>query len=72
MSHDWVRVDRLDVSGDDVATWLAVGGATVKSGVPWHVEGCTVWKVREGSIASIREYNDEGPRLQALGMGSDA
>jgi ketosteroid isomerase-like protein len=72
VSNNWMRVDRLVVSGDHVATWLTVGGATVMSGVPWQVEGCTVWTVREGSIASIREYYDWGPLLRALGMGSDA
>jgi ketosteroid isomerase-like protein len=71
VSNNWMRVDRLVVSGDHVATWLTVGGATVKSGVPWQVEGCTVWKVREGSITSILEYYDWGPLLRALGMRSD-
>src|SRR4026208_2343205 len=45
-SNPWAAtVDRLVVSGNHVATWLTLGGETVRSGVPWHVEGCTVWEV---------------------------
>ena len=73
VSNHWITVvDRLVVSGDHVATWLTLGGETVKSGMPWQVEGCTVWEVREGCIASVREYYDWSPLLQALGMVSDA
>jgi ketosteroid isomerase-like protein len=72
VSNHWTTtVDRLVVSGDHVATWLTLGGETVRSGVPWQVEGCTVWEVREGYITSIREYYDWGPLLQALGVVSD-
>ena len=64
-------VDRLVVSGNHVATWLTLGGETVRSGVPWQVEGCTVWEVCEGSITSVREYYDWSPLLRALGIVSD-
>jgi len=72
MSNNWMTIDRLVVSGGHVATWLTVGGDIVKSGLPWHVEGCTVWEVRDGAIASIREYYDWSPLLHALGAASDA
>ena len=72
VSNHWIAtVDRLVVSGHHVATWLILGGETVRSGVPWQVEGCTVWEVCEGYITSIREYYDWSPLLQALGMVSD-
>ena len=68
VSNHWTAtVDRLVVSGNHVATWLTLGGKTVRSGVPWHVEGCTVWEVCDGYITSIREYYDWSPLLQALG-----
>jgi ketosteroid isomerase-like protein len=71
VSNHWTTtVDRLVVSGDHVATWLTLGGETVRSGVPWQVEGCTVWEVREGYITSVREYYDWSPLLQALRMVS--
>jgi ketosteroid isomerase-like protein len=73
VSNHWTAtVDRLVVSGNHVATWLTLGGETVRSGVPWQVEGCTVWEVRQGYITSVREYYDWSPLLQALGMVSDA
>ena len=73
VSNHWTTtVDRLVVSGNRVATWLTLGGETVRSGVPWQVEGCTVWEVCEGYITSVREYYDWSPLLQALGMMSDA
>jgi len=73
VSNHWTTtVDRLVVSGHHVATWLTLGGEIVRSGVPWQVEGCTVWEVREGYIASVREYSDWSPLLQALGMVSNA
>ena len=72
VSNHWTTtIDRLVVSGNHVATWLTLGGETVRSGVPWQVEGCTVWEVCEGSITSVREYYDWSPLLQALGMVSD-
>jgi hypothetical protein len=49
-----------------------LGGETVRSGVKWQVEGCTVWEVCEGYITSVREYYDWSPLLQALGMVSEA
>ena len=46
VSNHWTTtVDRLVVSGNHVATWLTLGGETVRSGAPWQVEGCTVWEV---------------------------
>ena len=73
VSNHWTAtVDRLVVSGNHVATWLTLGGETVRSGAPWQVEGCTVWEVCEGYITSVREYYDWSPLLQALGMVSDA
>jgi len=73
VSNHWtMTVDRLVVSGEHVATWLTLGGETVESGMPWKVEGCTVWEVREGYIASVREYYDWSPLLQALDIVSDA
>ena len=72
VSNHRITVDRLVVSGNRVATWLTLGGETVRSGVPWQLEGCTVWEVREGYITSVREYYDWSPLLQALGMVSDA
>ena len=72
VSNHWTTtVDRLVVSGNHVATWLTLGGETVRSGVPWQVEGCTVWEVCEGSITSVREYYDWSPLLRALGIVSD-
>jgi ketosteroid isomerase-like protein len=72
VSNHRITVDRLVVSGNRVATWLTLGGETVRSGVPWQLEGCTVWEVREGYITAVREYYDWSPLLQALGMVSDA
>jgi ketosteroid isomerase-like protein len=72
MSNQWITVDRLVVSGSRVATWLTLGGETVRSGVPWQVEGCTVWETCEGYITAVREYYDWSPLLRALGMVSDA
>ena len=73
VSNHWTTtVDRLVVSGNHVATWLTLGGETVRSGVPWQVEGCTVWEVCEGSITSVREYYDWSPLFQAFGMVPDA
>ena len=71
-SNHRITVDRLVVSGNRVAAWLTMGGEDVRSGVPWQVEGCTVWEVSEGYITSIREYYDWCPLQQALGMVSDA
>jgi ketosteroid isomerase-like protein len=72
LSNHRITVDRLVVSGQHVATWLSLGGETVRSGMPWHVEGCTVWEVCDGYITSIREYYDWSPLLQALGIVADA
>jgi ketosteroid isomerase-like protein len=72
VSNHRITVDRLVVSGKNVATWLTLGGETVRSGEPWQVEGCTVWEVCEGYITSVREYYDWTPLVQALGMVSDA
>ena len=71
VSNHRITVDRLVVSGQRVATWLTLSGESVRSGVPWQVEGCTVWETREGSITAVREYYDWSPLIQAFGVRSD-
>lgn len=66
LSENWRTVDRLVVSGNDVATWLTVGGVVAASGKRWDLEECAIWRIRGGRIESIREYADWSPMIAAF------
>ncbi len=66
MSHHWRRVERLIVSGDDVATLLRFGGTIESTGKSFEVEVITVFGIRDGHIASIDEYADYEPAFAAF------
>ena len=58
MSDHWRRIDRLLVSGDEVAVWLTFGAVVAKTGRPFELEACTIYTIRDGAIAAITEYAD--------------
>jgi ketosteroid isomerase-like protein len=62
----WRRIERLVVSGDDVATWVRFGGTAAATGRSFELEGCTVFGVRDGLISSITEYVDLQPAYEAF------
>jgi ketosteroid isomerase-like protein len=69
LSDSWRTVDKLVVSGSDVATWLTAGGVVAASGRRWDLEQCTIWQIHDGRIELIREYADWRPLIAAFTPG---
>jgi ketosteroid isomerase-like protein len=60
------RVEKLLVSGDDVATWVSFTGTF--QGRPVEMEFCTIFTVRDDRIVRVVEHADWRPIIEAMGL----
>jgi ketosteroid isomerase-like protein len=58
------------VADDDIVVIEARGEMTSKTGVPYNNEYCLIYRLREGKIVEITEYNDSVLCERVLGSFS--